>query len=54
VRSDSDVKDIYTVYGGKYGGKVFQDMQKESGNWHKTKESGYRPEVKSGTAASDL
>ena len=54
VRSDSDVKDIYTVYGGKYGGKTFQEMQKESGNWHRTKESGYRPGVKTGTAANDL
>jgi general secretion pathway protein D len=55
VRSDSDVKDIYTVYGGKYGGKTFEGMQKEgNGNWHRTKESGYQREVKTGAAASDL
>ncbi|HUU43010.1 MAG TPA: type II and III secretion system protein, partial [Planctomycetota bacterium] len=42
VRNGSDVKDIYTVYGGKYGGKAYKAMQAEAmSKWNRTKGSGY-------------
>jgi type II secretory pathway component GspD/PulD (secretin) len=47
VRSDSDVKDIYTVYGGKYGGETYKMMiDEEEQKWNKTKEGSYGSKVK--------
>jgi len=43
VRNGSDVKDIYTVYGSKHGGKAYKAMQAEAmSTWNKTKGSGYK------------
>ena len=43
VRSSREVKDIYTVYGSKYGGKNYEAMRAEAASrWNKTKESGYK------------
>ncbi len=54
VRSDSDVKEIYTVYGSKYGGKTYQHMQEEAAaKWNRTKGGGYKG-AHGGVAGGDL
>ena len=54
VRSDSDIREIYTVYGGKYGGKNYKQMQEEAASgWHKTKEGGYKGQH-GGVATGDM
>jgi len=47
VKGSSDVTDIYTVYGGKYGGKAYERMNEEKARkWNKTKEGSYGTKVK--------
>jgi type II secretory pathway component GspD/PulD (secretin) len=42
VHNHSDVQEIYTVYGDKYGGKIHDRMvQEDEALWKKTKERGY-------------
>jgi general secretion pathway protein D len=42
VRNGSDVHEIYTQYGSKYGGKAYKAMQEEAkSRWNRTKGSGY-------------
>ena len=43
VRNESDVKQIYTVYGSSYGGKEFRRMEtdKRMKDWYAPKEKGY-------------
>ncbi|HUW59130.1 MAG TPA: hypothetical protein VMZ92_21010, partial [Planctomycetota bacterium] len=54
VRSGSDVRDIYTVYGGKYGGKTYQQMEEEAAKgWNKAKEGGYKGQH-GGIATGDM
>ncbi len=42
VKSDSEMKEIYTVYGDRYGGKTYKDMEADTKlRWNEPKEKGY-------------
>ncbi|KPL02121.1 MAG: hypothetical protein AMK75_03285 [Planctomycetes bacterium SM23_65] len=54
VRSESDIKEIYTVYGTKYGGKNYRSMEEEAAaKWNRTKGGGYKG-AHGGVATGDL
>ena len=53
VKNDSEMKEIYSVYGERFGGKAYKDMQSDTKlRWDEPKEKGYDETTK--TAGGDM